>query len=60
MFLIISKQVIKMSLIILVGIACRKTGIVTHEGNKTLSNLLLRSDIHRSSFTACCSPCFWQ
>ena len=41
MFLIISKQVIKMSLIILVGIACRKTGIVTHEGNKTLSNLLL-------------------
>ena len=41
MFLIVSRQIAKMAIIILVGIACQKTGLVTREGNKTLSNLLL-------------------
>ena len=41
MFFIISNQIIKMCLLMIVGFLCFRVGIVDHKGNKTLSNLLL-------------------
>lgn len=41
MFLIILQQLIKMLIIVLVGILCMKTKLVSIEGTKTVSNLLL-------------------
>lgn len=41
MFLIIANQIIKMFLIMVVGYVCFRTGQIDHQGNKTLSNLLL-------------------
>ena len=41
MFLIISNQIVKMFLIMITGYLCYRARLVSHEGNKTLSNLLL-------------------
>ncbi len=41
MFLIISNQILKMFLLLMTGFLCFRIGLVSHEGNKTLSNLLL-------------------
>ena len=41
MFIVITNQVLKMGLLMLVGLICAKSGLVSEEGNKTLSNLLL-------------------
>lgn len=41
MFLIISNQIIKMFLLMMVGYICFRTKLVDHQGNKTLSDLLL-------------------
>lgn len=41
MFSIVSSQIVKMFLLIIVGFICCRTGIVDKNGNKTLSNLLL-------------------
>lgn len=41
MFLILSNQILKMFLIILVGFICCRSKLIDTQGNKTLSNLLL-------------------
>ena len=41
MFIIITNQVCKMLLMLIVGFICSKAGIVSHEGSKSLSGLLL-------------------
>ncbi len=41
MFVIISRQLVKMFLLMMVGVVCRKSNLVNHEGNKVLSNVLL-------------------
>lgn len=41
MFLIITNQILKMFLILIVGYICYHTKLVDHHGNKVLSNLLL-------------------
>lgn len=41
MFQIISVQIIKMFLLMMVGVICSKCGLISAEGNRTLSNLLL-------------------
>lgn len=41
MFILIFNQLIKMLIILLIGILCVKVGLVSEEGSKTISNLLL-------------------
>ena len=41
MFITIATQVLKMALLMMTGVICAKCGLVSEEGNKTLSNLLL-------------------
>lgn len=41
MFIIITNQILKMLLIMLVGYICYRAGLVDQQGNKTLANLLL-------------------
>lgn len=41
MFLIITNQILKMSLLLIIGYLCCKIKLVDHAGNKSLSNLLL-------------------
>ncbi|MDD3795803.1 MAG: AEC family transporter [Lachnospiraceae bacterium] len=41
MFLVILSQVFKMFLLMMIGYLCFRTKLVDHQGNKTLSNLLL-------------------
>lgn len=41
MFIIISNQILKMFLLMMVGYLCCRTKLIDHHGNKTLSNLLL-------------------
>lgn len=41
MFQIISVQIIKMFLLMMIGVICSKCGLIDAHGNRTLSNLLL-------------------
>ena len=41
MFIIISNQIMKMFLILILGFFCYRIKLIDHQGNKTLSNLLL-------------------
>ena len=41
MFIIISNQIMKMFLILILGFICFRIKLIDHQGNKTLSNLLL-------------------
>lgn len=41
MFLIISNQIVKMFLIMILGYICYRVKLIDHQGNKALSNLLL-------------------
>ena len=41
MFILIFNQLVKMLIILIVGIVCVRIGLVSKEGSKTISNLLL-------------------